>query len=131
MISRNEKFLLRIQQVTEAHLSDQDFDVKSLCREMKLSQPTLWRKVRKLISMTPQEYIRAIRLQHAGLMLADDAGSVSEIAEAVGFGNKSYFAKCFQEQFGVVPSLYRSQQSTNKKGNKVLAHPDWKIYKDN
>ncbi len=64
-------------------------------------------------------------------MLADDAGSVSEIAAAVGFSSNSYFSKCFREQFGVVPSLYRSQQSTNKKGNKVLAHPDWKIFKDN
>ena len=128
MISRKEKFLQRIQQVTEAHLSDQDFDVKSLCQEMEMSQPTLWRKVRELAELTPKEYIRSIRLKHASLMLEQDVATISEIAEAVGFGNKSYFSKCFQEQFGVLPSLYRSKYL---KSQKILTHPIWKSYKDN
>lgn len=131
MISRNEKFLQQLNSVIESHISDKNFNVKSLSQSLQMSEPTLWRKVRKLTSLTPHQYLQKIRLQQAGLMLADDAGSVSEIAAAVGFSSNSYFSKCFREQFGVVPSLYRSQQSTNKKGNKVLAHPDWKIFKDN
>jgi len=131
VISRNEKFLQQLNSVIESHISDKNFNVKSLSQSLQMSEPTLWRKVRKLTSLTPHQYLQKIRLQQAGLMLADDAGSVSEIAAAVGFSSNSYFSKCFREQFGVVPSLYRSQQSTNKKGNKVLAHPDWKIFKDN
>jgi len=131
MISRKEKFLQRLQQVTEAHLSDQNFNVKSLCQEMGLSQPTLWRKIREFTHLSPTEYIRFIRLQNASLMLEKDVGTVSEIAEAVGFGNKSYFSKCFQEQFGVPPSLYRSKQATENKAHKILSHPAWKTYEDN
>ena len=131
MISRNEKFLQQLNSAIESHISDKKFGVKSLSQTMQMSETTLWRKVRKLTFLTPNEYIRKIRLQHASLMLADDTGSVSEITEAVGFSTPSYFCKCFREQFGVVPSLYRSKQSTTKKDNKVLAHPDWKIDKDN
>ncbi|MBC8183655.1 helix-turn-helix transcriptional regulator [candidate division KSB1 bacterium] len=131
MISRNEKFLQQLNSVIESHISDKTFGVKSLSQSLQMSEVTLWRKVRKLTSLTPNEYLQKFRLQQAGLMLADDAGSVSEIAAAVGFSNNSYFTKCFREQFGVVPSLCRSRQSTNKKDHKVLAFPDWKIYEDN
>ena len=131
MISRNEKFLQQLNSVIESHIADKKFGVKSLSQTMQMSETTLWRKVRKLTSLTPHQYLHKIRLQHASLMLVDDAGSVSEIAKAVGFCTPSYFCKCFREQFGVVPSLYRSKHSTNKKDNKVLAHPDWKIFKDN
>jgi len=131
MISRKEKFLHRIQQVTETHLTDRDFDVKALCQEMKMSQPTLWRKVSEVTRLAPQQYIREVRLAHAGKMLAHDVATVSEIAETVGFSNKSHFSKCFKESFGIVPSLYRSQHSTTQKDHKVLTHQDWNIYKDN
>jgi AraC-like DNA-binding protein len=131
MMSRSERFLQKLGQVTDAHLSDQNFGVKALCQEMEMSQPTLWRKVRELTELTPQEYIRVARLQRASKMLEKDVGTVTEIAEEVGFGNKSYFAKCFQEQFGVVPSLYRSKFMEGKKGHKFLSHPEWKTFEDN
>jgi len=110
MISRKERFLQRLQQVTEAHLSDKNFGVEALCREMGLSQPTLWRKIRKLTLLSPREYIRTARLKQASLMLENDTGSVTEIATAVGFVNKSYFSKCFQEMYGVLPSLYGNKK---------------------
>jgi len=131
LTSRNEKFLKRLDSIIELHLSDESFGVKTLSQKMQLSDTTLWRKVRQLTHLSPQEYIRITRLQHAGLMLEKDAGSVSEIADAVGFGNKSYFSKCFQERFGVAPSLYRSKHSIEKKDQKILSHSDWKTYKDN
>lgn len=109
IISRNERFLKRLQQVTEANLSDPKFGVKFLCEQMELSQPNLWRKVQEFMHQSRQEYIRTTRLKRASLMLKNDLGTVSEIADAVGFGNKSYFARCFQGQFGVVPSQYRQE----------------------
>ena len=131
LISRNETFLQRLDSIIESHLSDESFSVKRLSNKMLVSETTLWRKVREFTELTPQEYIRSIRLKHAGLMLEKNVGTISEIAEAVGFGNKSYFSKCFQEQFGVLPSLYRSKQSTEKEGHKILAHPVWETSNNN
>jgi transcriptional regulator GlxA family with amidase domain len=125
VLSRNEKFLQQLNSVIESNMSDKTFGVKSLSQSLQMSEATLWRKVRKLTLLTPNEYIRKTRLQHASFMLAKDAGSVTEIAEEVGFSNNSYFAKCFQEQFGELPSSYRRKFSTEK-GQNVLSHPVWK-----
>ena len=116
MISRDERFLQRLQEIVEEHMSDRTFGVKSLSDKMKVSEPNLWKKVHRLTQMNPNQFIRQQRLQKASQMLYHDVGTVQEIAHAVGFNNKSYFAKCFQEQFGVPPSKYRRASVPHLKG---------------
>lgn len=58
------------------------------------------------MGQTPSEFIRTIRLARAAELLKMNKGTVSEIAFEVGFNNLSYFSKCFQEQYGVVPSEF-------------------------
>jgi transcriptional regulator GlxA family with amidase domain len=50
-----------------------------------------------------------MRLHRAMDLLTDNAGTVSEIAYLVGFGNPSHFTKRFQEQFGELPSEVRKK----------------------
>jgi transcriptional regulator GlxA family with amidase domain len=50
-----------------------------------------------------------MRLHRAMDMLRKNAGTVSDIAYAVGFNSVTYFTKCFQEQFDTLPSEVRKQ----------------------
>jgi len=45
-------------------------------------------------------------LQKAARLIRDEQQGVSEAAYQVGFNSMSYFAKCFQEEFGIRPSEY-------------------------
>jgi signal transduction histidine kinase/DNA-binding response OmpR family regulator len=104
-------FLSRVLAVIEERMSDPDFDVERLGREVGLSRSQLHRKLRALTHQPPTLLIRSIRLQRAAELLKQDAGSVAEVAYRVGFSSQAYFAKCFREQFGYAPKEYAKAQS--------------------
>jgi AraC-like DNA-binding protein len=47
-----------------------------------------------------------MRLERAAQLLAQQAGSVQEIAYRVGFRDSEHFSKLFRQAFGVLPSSY-------------------------
>ena len=108
--SVDKKFLQRLLNIIESHLSEETFGVEELCKEIGMSSPSLWRKIHGLFNKNPNQFIRSIRLQHARQMLEKNAGNIAEICFAVGFSNPSYFARCFQEQYGKPPSYFKKKK---------------------
>lgn len=53
------------------------------------------------------EYLCTLRLDHAKKLLQHDKGSISEIAECVGYRSAAAFTKMFKEKTGVLPKDYR------------------------
>jgi transcriptional regulator GlxA family with amidase domain len=53
-------------------------------------------------------YLLQIRLTKAHDLLASSAGSIKEIAYAVGFHNTSYFDRAFRRRYSLTPSAYRA-----------------------
>jgi DNA-binding response OmpR family regulator/nitrogen-specific signal transduction histidine kinase len=102
--SVEEAFLRKLMQATEQHLGEEDFGLAALQHELNMGQKQLYRKIKALTGQTPTEFIRTLRLRRAKQLLAQHAGTVSEIAFQVGFNNLSYFSKCFREEFGQLPS---------------------------
>ena len=85
-------------------MADPNFNVEVLLKDFALGQRQFTRKVQALTGHTPVHFIRIMRLKRAKELIAQGAGSVSEIAYKVGFNNLSYFSKCFRQQFGKLPS---------------------------
>ena len=52
-------------------------------------------------------YLGSYRIERAKELLRESDGSVSEIAQAVGFHNFSYFSKVFRQNCGMSPSCYQ------------------------
>ena len=107
--SQNAAFLTRALNLLETHLEDEQFGVKAFSEALGMTERQLQRKLRALVDQSPNEFIRIFRLQRARQLLEQNAGSVSEIAYRVGFNNLSYFAKSFREQFGKLPSEWKSE----------------------
>lgn len=106
--SFNEKALARIAKIIEENISDPDLNVNLLCEKSGIAQKQLYRLIKKYMDISPLDYIRSVRLQKAAVLLSQQRFTVSEICYMVGFKTPSYFARCFQAQFGVKPSQYKS-----------------------
>ncbi len=110
--SVSEKQLAKIAKIVEENISDPDLNVTQLCEKADIPNKQLYRIIKKLVGLSPLDYIRKVRLQKAAMLLGQHRFTVSEVCYMVGFKNPSYFAKCFTEHFGVKPSLYRSDDRT-------------------
>jgi signal transduction histidine kinase/ligand-binding sensor domain-containing protein/DNA-binding response OmpR family regulator len=106
VVSSDEKLLDRIIKVLEDRLSDSEFGVEELSREVGISRTHLYRKIKELTSLTAIEFIRNMRLKRAAGILKQNKLYVSEVAYMCGFNELSYFRKIFKELFGVSPQKY-------------------------
>ncbi len=111
--SLDEKLIQKAIQYVEEKIGDADFSVEDLSRELGMSRVHLYKKLLALTGKSPLEFIRSLRLQRAAQLLSGSQLTVAEVAYQVGFNNPKYFAKYFKEEFGMLPSVYMSQQKGN------------------
>ena len=105
----DQKFIEQVRAAIEAHLGDEYFNVERLANEVAQSRGNLHRRLRELVSESPSDLIRRMRLERAAEMLETGAGSVSEVAYAVGFKSVAHFSNAFNELHGVRPSAWRER----------------------
>lgn len=72
-----------------------------------LSVPHFNRLFRKLLRLSPMEYVLSLRIQEAQRLLATTPATMSEIAAEIGFYDQSHFTKRFRKIAGMTPLAYR------------------------
>jgi len=96
-------FTIRLKEIVEENLSNEQFGVSELAQEVGMSRSNLLRKVKKLSKLSVSQFIRQIRLRNAMDILRKTSFTVSEVSFQVGFNSISYFIKCFHDYFGYPP----------------------------
>jgi len=104
--SADTAFINKLISTIEPHITDTDFSIEQLAREVGFSHTHLVRKLASLTGMSPSLFLRSRRLLRSRQLLDQEAGNVSQVAYECGFNNLSYFSRCFKEQFGQTPSDY-------------------------
>lgn len=98
----DEDFLKALNKVIMANMNNSEFCLDDMASQLNMSRSSLNRKIKGLLDMTPNDYIRLERLKKAAQLLTE-GDKVNEVCYTVGFNTPSYFAKCFQKQFGILP----------------------------
>ncbi|MEX0600890.1 MAG: ATP-binding protein, partial [Rhodothermales bacterium] len=104
--SRDATFLEDVTTVLEENLADPNFGVDRLADAAALSKRQLLRKLNALTGQPPSEMLRRLRMERAGALLSQDAGTVKETAHAVGYRSASSFRKAFNDHYGTSPSKF-------------------------
>ncbi|MEM1217658.1 MAG: response regulator [Bacteroidota bacterium] len=105
-------FLKKLNDTIEKNLANSDFSVVDLTQELQFSKSQLYRKLKAMVGMSANTYIRTKRLQRALELLKTDQYTVAEVTYKVGFNDLQYFRSCFKNQYGVNPSEYLSRPSS-------------------
>ncbi|WP_372757185.1 two-component regulator propeller domain-containing protein [Mariniflexile sp.] len=93
-----------ISNLIEENLNNVDLTTSFLCSALGMSSSKLYRKVKELTDLAPNEFIRTVRLKKSAQLLKSKKYNVSEVTNLVGFNDPLYFSKCFKKQFGYSPS---------------------------
>lgn len=100
------RFLVDLEKLIKDNLANPELNVQFLADQLGMSRSSLFNKVKTLLAVTPNELIQAIRLSTAARLLQERKYRISEVSEMTGFSSSSYFAKCFQKQYGMKPAEY-------------------------
>lgn len=99
----DEEFIWKLNDIIQANLHNPEFSMEDMANALKMSRSSFYRKIKGVLDLSPNEYLRLERLKQAAQLLKEGKSRVNEICYTVGFNSPSYFSKCFLKQFGVLP----------------------------
>jgi YesN/AraC family two-component response regulator len=101
------KWLEKVELSVQSAIDNPQFTLLQLSQMLFISERQMSRKIKTLTGLTPNKYIREIKLQHARTLLESRKYvTVSEVSQAVGFSKTEYFSQLYKERFGKLPSAY-------------------------
>ncbi len=107
----DEYFLEKLNDAIYKNIADADLHVDHLAEIMNMSRPTLYRKIKAISNLTPNELINIARLKKAAELLAEGEYKIYEIANIVGYSSQTSFGRNFLKQFGMTPSEYANSKT--------------------
>lgn len=99
----DEEFIRKLNEIILSNLHNSEFSMEDMAGILNMSRSNFYRKIKGVLDLNPNEYLRLERLKRAAQLLQDGESRVNEICYLVGFNSPSYFSKCFLKQFGVLP----------------------------
>ena len=102
--------LEKAMKVVEDNLTEPEFNVQALVREMGMSQSLFYRRIKGTTGQPAVEFIRDIRLRRAAQLLATTQLRNSEVAYQVGMQDLKHFRTVFQNLYKMPPSEYAKQR---------------------
>lgn len=99
----DEEFIKKLNEVIRVNYANPEFSMDDMADNLNMSRSNFYRKIKGVLDLSPNEFLRLERLKKAAQLLKEGENRVNEICYMVGFNSPSYFAKCFQKQFGVLP----------------------------
>ncbi|MFY8220914.1 MAG: helix-turn-helix domain-containing protein [Pirellulales bacterium] len=103
--------LLPVVRHVEQHYAT-TISMAEMARLAGLSTTHFNRRFRELVRMTPTQYLRSIRVQHARGLLTTTDTPLAEIAVLTGFTDQSHFTRRFRQTTGLTPDAYRRRFRT-------------------
>ncbi len=102
----DEKLMSEVMALIHQNIKEPGLSVEFISQHAGLSRAQLYRKLKALTGLSPNDFIRNVKLNKAAEMLMNQKFRVAEVAYHVGFQDINYFGRCFKKRFKCSPTQY-------------------------
>lgn len=100
----DQDWLIDLEKEIYESITQNELNIWELSYKMAVSERQLHRKIASLVYLTPNKYIRVLRLHKAKQMIDNYIQrSISQIAYKVGYNDVHYFSRLFADQYNITP----------------------------
>lgn len=85
----------------------EEIDWEALSARFLLTRRTLYRQIKETTGMTPEHFIKRLRLVSARARIRESEENITDIAFMCGFTSSNHFSTCYKNVFGHTPSQER------------------------
>lgn len=119
-----QEFVKQVLAVVEENMEDFEFNNDTFCTIMGMSQSTLYRRLKDITGLSPNEFIRSVKIKKAcELIQQNPRQRVKEIAYQIGIADSKYFSTLFKKVKGVTPSVYAQKYESAQRIGGEKAFP--------
>ncbi|WP_339655528.1 helix-turn-helix domain-containing protein [uncultured Salegentibacter sp.] len=98
----NQRWILEFESLIRVSVGKEELNLKVLSEKMAMSERQLFRRLKELLGITPNHFIRIIRMQIAmNAIKSGNYRTISEISILAGYDTPHYFSKIFKEIYHV------------------------------
>ena len=107
----DKEFLDAVTAIIKENVSKEGLGPELVADALNINTRILYRRFKKISTMTPSDFIKDYRLNYAAQLLVNTNMSVQEIIYNVGISNKSYFYREFARKYNMTPKEYRTKEA--------------------
>jgi signal transduction histidine kinase/CheY-like chemotaxis protein/ligand-binding sensor domain-containing protein len=106
---KDKEFVNSIIIILSENISNIELGPDFVSGKLKMSSRNLNRELKRILSITPSDFIKDFKLTYAAKLLLSTNLSVKEIICKIGITNKSYFYNEFARKYNTSPKQYKTE----------------------
>ena len=106
----DERFCRKLERIVNARMRNPNLNIDVIASQFGIGRTNFYRKVRELMDISPNDYLRKCRMERAAELLRSTEMNIAEVCAQVGIPDAQYFSRVFKAHFGMPPSAYREQK---------------------
>ena len=113
ILEQEKEFIQKLESIILGLINNDNVDVNMVAQSIKMNRATLSRKLKAVTGLTINKFIIRVKLNKALELIKEGELTISQVSYEVGYNDIKHFRQVFKEQFGKVPSQFKSKKHTN------------------
>lgn len=109
IVDYDKEMMSRLMAYLEENIREPNLRVDDMASAVNLSRTVFFTKLKSIVGMSPNDFVRSLRLKRAQEMMENSKLSISEISASVGFNDQRYFSRVFKKETGYTPTEFRNR----------------------